>query len=55
MADNVPEKAEDLYYRLTANVKLASAGEASEILAAVESLSDEDMAISSTRKQKLFR
>ena len=46
----LPGKKEAPYYRLTANAEPASVEESSEILDAVESLSDEDMAIVHTRK-----
>lgn len=50
LSDYLPRKREDPYYRLTAGVEPASPEESDEILEAVESLSDEDLAISSTRK-----
>jgi len=49
----LPRKKSDPYYRLTANVAAASAEESEEILSAVESLSEDDLSIVSTRKFKL--
>jgi hypothetical protein len=41
---------EDPFYRLTANVQEASPEETAETLAIIDSLSDDDLAISSTER-----
>lgn len=46
----LPKMKQDPFYRLTAKVKEASAEESAEILSELESLSDEDLTISSTKK-----
>ena len=53
LSEYLPGKMNDPYYRLTSNVAAASAGETEEILSAVESLSEDDLSIASTRKFKL--
>ena len=50
----LPKKKNDPYYRLTANAAMAPADEAEEILSAVESLSEDDLSISSTKKFRLI-
>ena len=44
------ELKSDPFYRLTANVEEASAEESAEILSEIESLSDDDLTISSTKR-----
>jgi len=46
----VGKMKDDPFYRLTANVQEASAEEAAEILGRIESLSDDDLAISSSER-----
>ncbi len=48
--DYLPRMKRDPFYRLTANVKEASAEESAEILSELETLTDEDLTISSTKK-----
>ena len=45
----ITELKNDPFYRLTANVEAASEEETEEILAEIESLSDDDLTISSTK------
>ena len=45
----IAELKNDPFYRLTANVEAASVEETEEILAEIESLSDDDLTISSTK------
>ncbi len=45
----IAELKNDPFYRLTANVEAASEEETEEILAEIESLSDDDLTISSTK------
>lgn len=47
--DYLPKMKSNPFYRLTANVMDASAEETEEILAEIESLSDDDLTIASTR------
>ena len=49
----VDELKRDPYYRLTVNVQEASAEETEEILSAIESMSDDDVKISSTKRFKV--
>lgn len=46
----VAKLKKDPFYRLTANVEEASAEESEEILAEIESLSDDDLTIASTKR-----
>ena len=46
----VARMKQDPFYRLTANVQEASAEESSEILAAMEELSDDDLSIASSKQ-----
>lgn len=46
----VAKLKKDPFYRLTANVEEASAEESEEILAEIESLSDDDLTIVSTKR-----
>lgn len=48
----VSEIKNDQFYRLTANVEDASEEEAKEILADIEELSDDDLAIASVKSFK---
>ena len=43
----------DPFYRLTANVQEASAEESEEILAEIDSLSDDDLTIATTKRLKM--
>ena len=43
----------DPFYRLTANVQEASAEESEEILAEIDSLSDDDLTIATTKRFKV--
>ena len=45
----IAELKNDPFYRLTANVEAASEEETEEILAEIDSLSDDDLTISSTK------
>ena len=47
------ELKKDPYYRLTVNVKDASIDESGEILAEIESLTDDDLTIASTKRFSL--
>ena len=49
----LPKKKNDPYYRLTANVAMAPDDEAEEILSTVESMSEDDLSISSTKKFRI--
>jgi len=49
----VDELKRDPYYRLTVNVQEASSEETEEILSAIESMSDDDLKISSTKRFKV--
>lgn len=49
----VDELKRDPFYRLTANVEDASADETGEILAAIDSLNDDDLSIASTKRFSL--
>lgn len=49
----VNELKRDPFYRLTANVEDASADETGEILAAIDSLDDDDLSIASTKRFSL--
>ena len=53
LSEYLPRKKSDPYYRLTANAVIASAEESEEILSAVESLSEDDLTISSTKRFRL--
>lgn len=53
LKEYLSKKKNDPYYRLTANVELASNEESAEILNEIEGLSDDDLAISSIRKFQL--
>ena len=46
----VAKLKKDPFYRLTANVEEASAEESEEILAEIDSLSDDDLTIASTKR-----
>ncbi len=46
----LPKMKRDPFYRLTANVKEASAEESAEILSEIEMLTDDDLEISSAKK-----
>ncbi len=46
----LPKMKRDPFYRLTASVKEASAKESAEILSELETLTDEDLTISSSKK-----
>ncbi len=46
----LPKMKRDPFYRLTANVKEASADESAEILSEIEALTDDDLEISSIKK-----
>ncbi|MEE3481636.1 MAG: hypothetical protein VZQ80_06570 [Lachnospiraceae bacterium] len=48
--DKLAEMKKDPFYRLTANVEDASAEESQEILDEINSLSDDDLTISSRKK-----
>ena len=45
----VEELKKDPFYRLTANVREASAEESAEVLSVIDSLSDDDLTISSSK------
>ena len=49
----VDELKRDPYYRLTVNVQEASAEETEEILSVIESMSDDDLKITSTKRFKV--
>ena len=49
----VAKLKKDPFYRLTANVEEASAEESEEILAEIDSLSDDDLTIASTKRIKV--
>ncbi len=49
----VDELKHDPYYRLTVNVQEASAEETEEILSVIESMSDDDLKITSTKRFKV--
>ena len=49
----VGKKKKDPFYRLTANVQEASTEETAEILDTIESLSDDDLTISSSERVSL--
>ena len=51
--DYISELKRDPFYRLTNNVKDASAKETAEVLAAVEGMSDDDLSIVSVKKFKV--
>ncbi len=46
----LPKMKREPFYRLTANVKEASAEESAEILSEIEMLTDDDLDINSTKK-----
>ena len=45
----VEELKKDPFYRLTANIREASAEESAEVLSVIDSLSDDDLTISSSK------
>ncbi len=47
------ELKKDTFYRLTANVREASAEESAEVLSEIESMSDDDLSISSSESFSL--
>ena len=49
----IEELKKDPFYRLTANIQDADEAESSEILSAINSLSDDDLSISSSRSVHL--
>ena len=48
--ESITELKNDPFYRLTANVEDASAEESEEILAAIDTMSDDDLSIASTKR-----
>ena len=48
----VEKMKKDPFYRLTANIQLASAEESAEILEAIDSMTDDDLTIANVRKKK---
>ena len=51
----VEKMKKDPFYRLTANVRDASAEETAEILEEIESMTDDDLALASVRKKSARR
>jgi hypothetical protein len=47
--DYIPKLKNDPFYKLTSNIELASKEESDEILEAIDSLSDDDLQISSSK------